>query len=158
MKRIKRLLFGIFALIFILFTIEKYLFSFERGQLLAWWFLQGKGWQSEHTIAARTESKDLEPYVNEIAEMLASSPQNSATQKAALSFAGEFKETPKVKEQLIILAHDHPDVWVRCYWKKRVLTGGKITIINTHEGEKTKTAFSLLDDECAPLTKPLTQP
>ncbi len=69
--------------------------------------------------------------------------------KAAVTFAPLFTDNQKINEQLIIIAFDHPDVYVRCFWQQELKTGHNILIITSHNETKQASSFSLRDDsEC----------
>ena len=149
MKWMLRLVVSFIIISIILLTIDKFLFSFERGRLFAWWFMQNQGLQAEQTVAARIKNEEHKQYANEIASMLENSTPNSFTQSVALEFADEFKEHPKVQTQLIIIAFDHPNTWVRCYWQKSMKTDYQVVITTRNEkGQQSGTKFSAVNEEC----------
>ena len=70
--------------------------------------------------------------------------------EAAMGFAQVFKDDPHINEQLIIIAYDHPDTLIRCFWQKQLKTGHNLLIITSQDGQKRATSFSLRDsDKCS---------
>lgn len=111
--------------------------------------MQKQGWQTEQTVSVRIKNEQNNQYANEIASMLENSKPDSLTQNVALAFAEEFKNHPKVQTQLIIIAFDHPNTWVRCYWQRSMQTDYQVVITTSNQdGDKLGTKFSVANEDC----------
>lgn len=149
MKWTLRLAFPLIISLVILLALENVFFSIEKAQLYGWWMAQNQGWQTKQTVSTRINNSSTEHYANEIASMLESADANSLSQNVALEFAEEFKDHPKVHQQLIIIAFDHPNTWVRCYWKQTIQTDYQVVITTQNmDGKKLGTKFSTKNEDC----------
>lgn len=146
MRSLVRLSIICLSIFVIVISTERFLFSSERAHLFAWWFFSGEG-ESIHTpIAKRVSVSEIEPFKTEIQSMLESAKHASITQKVALSFATEFADDPQIKEQLIIIAFDHPNTFVKCKLRRQLGLHHEIIITAHSEDRSQSSKFSLSDD------------
>jgi len=134
------------SIVVILLTAERYLFSSERAYLFAWWFFSGDGQSTQTPISKRVDAHKVEDYKQEIGDMLKNATQDSTTQKVALSFTDEFADDPLIREQLIIVAFDHPTQLVRCKLRKQLALNHEIIITTYSEQYAESSRFSMADD------------
>lgn len=84
-----------------------------------------------------------------ITSILTKQDYDSYSFKSAIAFAPLFTENQKINEQLIIIAFDHPDIYVRCFWQQELKTGHNMLIITSHNDAEQASSFSLRDtSEC----------
>lgn len=131
----------------ILLVTERYFFSCERAQLFAWWFFSGNGDSPKKLVSQRVKTTELESFKNEISDMLQSAEQDSLTQQVALNYANEFIYDAKIKEQLIVIAFDHPNALVRCKLRRQLGLNHEV-IMTAHSENSSQTAKFSLSKDC----------
>ena len=135
------------SIIVIVFTIERFIFSSERANLFAWWFFSGDSTSVKTPLSERVSADKLDAYKKEIQNMLQNAEQDSTTQAVALNFADEFVDDPNIKEQLIIIAFEHPTHLVRCELRKKLGLNHEI-IVTSHSSENTHSARFSTGQKC----------
>ena len=158
-----RISLGLCVAFLALLVIDRFFFSFGKIQLFGLWVMQEQT-KGLSAIGVQVDSQQIisnnqAKYATEIAEMLATYEENSLQSKVAMTFADYVKNDVKVQMQLQVIARQHPDKKVRCYWQQQLQQGVHITIVNNPGDNQRVSNYLMLPETDCPINtvnKPIT--